>query len=220
MAEPCTVLIAATHLLPALKQRAGTTGEVLTFTDGQPIAALEAIVARRPQVVALERLFAATPRGAALISRIKSDPTLTAAEIRVVSHDTDYARVSPRKRVPAPPANDEPTVPRPALDYRGTRREPRFRMPAGTEAVVDGATVSVVDLSVIGVQVVGSSVLRPNHGVRLTLADDLAVIRLGGRVAWAFFEMRPDGHRYRAGIEFCDASREAVQAFLARHPAA
>ena len=86
----CTVLIGAPELLPALRERTGLTGEVLTFSDQEPLRALEAIVTRRPKVVALERLFAATSRGAALINRIKSDSTLVDAEIRIVSHDSDY----------------------------------------------------------------------------------------------------------------------------------
>jgi hypothetical protein len=216
MADSCTVLIAATHLLPALKQRSGATGEILTFTDVQPIAALEAIVARRPQVVALERLFAATPRGAALINRIKADPTLISAEIRVVSHDSDYSRVSPRRHAPgAPVAAATPAAL--ALDYRGTRRERRFPMPEGSEAIVNGTAVALVDLSVIGAQVIAPTVLRPNHEVRVMLADDAAVARFGGRVAWASFELRSAGHRYRGGIEFCNAGPEAIRAFLARH---
>ena len=74
------------ELLDALRESAAGGGEVLTFSDNEPLKALEAITARRPNVIALERLFAATSRGAALINRIKADPALAGAEIRVVSH--------------------------------------------------------------------------------------------------------------------------------------
>ena len=74
-------------------------------------------------------MFAVTPRGAALINRIKADPTLRQAEIRVMAHNSDYTRVVPRA---APPSA-------PALDQRGTRRAPRFKMADRTVvAVVDG----------------------------------------------------------------------------------
>ncbi|HWW85387.1 MAG TPA: PilZ domain-containing protein [Vicinamibacterales bacterium] len=97
MSEPCTVLIASADLLPVLTSRAGTPdGELLTFTDGEALRALDAVMRRRPRVIVLERLFAATPRGAALITRIKSDPTLDGCEIRVLSHDGQYSRVLPR----------------------------------------------------------------------------------------------------------------------------
>ena len=97
MAEACTVVIGAAELLPALTERNGAfNGEVLAFSDHEALLALEEIVRRRPNVVALERQFAATPRGAALINRIKADPDLVDSELRVMAHDSDYARVLPR----------------------------------------------------------------------------------------------------------------------------
>src|SRR5439155_7520587 len=76
-ARACTVVIASADLLPALERRNATdNGEVLAFSDLEAHRALEEIVKRRPGVVELERQFAATPRGAALITRIRADPTL------------------------------------------------------------------------------------------------------------------------------------------------
>jgi hypothetical protein len=81
-----------------LKERAEDgVSEVLAFTDSEALRALEAITTRRPRLVTLERQFAATPRGAALIHRIKADPALVGSEIRVISHDSEYARVLPRQ---------------------------------------------------------------------------------------------------------------------------
>jgi hypothetical protein len=94
VSDPCTVLIAAADLLPALQQRTtDLNGEVLTFSDGEVLRALEVIMTRRPGIVAIERLFAATPRGVALINRIRADPTLMQSEIRLVSHDSESARM-------------------------------------------------------------------------------------------------------------------------------
>ena len=68
-------MVAASELLPSLRERAAEIdGELLTFSDADALSALQTIVTRRPQVVALERMFAVTPRGAALINRIKADP--------------------------------------------------------------------------------------------------------------------------------------------------
>ena len=200
MSDVCTVVIGAQHHLKALREHAGTPGgEVLAFTDTEALDALEVIMTRRPQVVTLERLFAATSRGAALINRIKADPALSFTEIRVVSHDGEYSRVSPRRGTPpaaspahAPVAVEEPAHP---IDWRGTRRAPRFRMLAGTEAHVDGTASSLVDLSVMGAQVVAQSPLKPNQRVRITLADDAAVVRFNAcAVAWASFEIPKGGH--------------------------
>ena len=78
VSEPCIVLIASPDLLPKLTPRVSNPdGEVLAFTDADALRALEVITKRRPALVALERVFAATPRGAALINRIKADPSLT-----------------------------------------------------------------------------------------------------------------------------------------------
>ena len=76
MSTPCTVIIGAAELLDALRESAAGGGEVLSFEDKEPLKALEAITTRQPNVIALERLFAATSRGAALINRIKADPAL------------------------------------------------------------------------------------------------------------------------------------------------
>src|SRR5258708_22491206 len=108
------LVIAAQHLMPSLRDHVEVDGEVLTFADTEPIQALQAIMEQRPGLVVLERLFAATPRGAALINRIKSDPDLAHAEVRVMSHTGDYTRqvVKPSKvaAAPAGPSAATPTA--------------------------------------------------------------------------------------------------------------
>jgi hypothetical protein len=176
----------------------------------------------------LERLFAATPRGAALINRIKSDPHLAHAEVRVMSHTGDYTRqvVKPTAvRTPgSPAAATGPTAtaaassassiateeaPK-ALDWHGTRRAPRFRVRSGVELQLDGNPAAVVDLSTVGAQVISPTVLRPNQKVRISLPNEDFLLRFRGAVAWAKFEL-PKGPaqapQYRAGVEFTDARR-------------
>ena len=222
MSESCTVIIGAQQFLDALRERAGGEGEVLTFGDHEALKALETITSRRPQVITFERLFAATSRGAALINRIKTDPALQHTEIRVVSHDGSHSRVSPRRgkaKVAAPKAAPPsgPAAPAASVDYRGTRRAKRYRMIAGTEVQVDGASAEVIDLSVIGAQIVSTSALRPQQRVRITLADDGGVVRVNAAVAWASFEIPKSTPRYRAGVEFTDAQAAAIEAFCKRH---
>jgi len=236
MSVTCTVIIGAAQHLDSLKQRAGGEGEVLVFTNDDVLAALAAITAKRPQVVTLERLFAATSRGAALINRVKADPALDSAEIRIVSHDGSYSRVSPRRQPsnplataasePLPPQPRSAPAPSPAtsppaaglpLDHRGTRRARRFRMREGTEVQLDGTLVKIADLSVSGAQVVAHDQLKPQQRVRLMLADDLGMVRLNASVAWAKFDVSEGISRYRAGIEFKDPEVKAVEAFCMRH---
>ena len=198
-------------LLPGLKERAGALdGEVLTFADNDALRALEAITKRRPAVVALERVFAVTPRGAALINRIKADPALRQSEIRVLAHDSDYQRVVPR--TPPPGA--------PALDQRGTRRAARFKMAANVMAQVDGKNAILVDLSSVGAQVVSPGALKPNQRVGVALPAESGSVRFDANVVWTAFEIQPkSGPRYRAGLDFVDpgANVELIAAYCERH---
>ena len=238
MSTSCTVIIGAAELLDALRESAASDGEVLAFSDGDALKALDEITTRRPTVIGLERLFAATSRGAALINRIKADPAAAHAEIRVLSVDGSY-RVSPRRasgrRKASAPAAPHPAAvtdvvietvaptadatPAPAqnLDYRGTRRAPRFRMVEGTEMQVDGALATIVDLSTHGAQILYPNPLKPQQKVRMVLADDLGNIKFRATVAWASFEIPKGASRYRAGVEFTDAEPKAVAAFCKRH---
>jgi len=208
--SPCAVLIAASDVLPALAARcAHLEGDQLTFTDRDALRALEAITARKPAIVVLERLFAATSRGAALINRIKADPALTNTEIRVAAHDSDYVRVSPRRDA----------LVGATVDQRGTRRAPRFRMAASADTTIDGHQAALVDLSTIGAQVVAGGVLKPKQRVRVALFDGHGQVRFEADVAWAAFEVSPKGARYRAGLAFIDPDANAVDAFCSRHKA-
>ena len=223
--------------MPALRDRLSDEGELLAFADTEPIQALQAILEHVPNVIVLERLFAATPRGAALINRIKTDPQLTRAEVRVMSHTGDYTRVvrpasleasssassaaaaggeSTTQAVDAPAAIEE--APR-QLDWHGTRRAPRYRIRSGVEIQLDGNAASVLDLSMLGAQVISATILRPNQRVRISVPTDDFVMRFRGAVAWAKFELPKPAEPpcYRAGIEFLDADASAMEEYCSRH---
>jgi hypothetical protein len=231
VAEACTVVIGAADLLPALTERTGAfNSDVLAFSDQEAVLALEEIVLRRPHVVALERQFAATPRGAALINRIKADPELIDSELRVISHDSDYTRVLPRSasgsagRIESVPAGEPEALPEPIapaqapLDHHGTRRAVRFKIAGDMNMHLDGNAARLVDLSEVGAQVVSPTVLKPNQRVRVSLTDDHGALRFNGAIAWAAFEIPANrGPQYRAGVNFVDADGNAVGAFCVRH---
>lgn len=234
------VVIAASNLMPSLRERLAEDGELLVFPDTEPIQALQSILEHKPSLIVLERLFAATPRGAALINRIKNDPQLAHAELRVMSHTGDYTRVVSAgtgvrppgggegsgsgggtavvtEEAAAPPAVD--TAPPRALDWQGTRRAPRYRIRAGVEIQLDGNPAQVIDLSQVGVQVVSATILRPNQKVRVSMPNEDFVMRFRGSVAWAKFELpQPtEPPRYRAGVEFADADPAALEAFCQKN---
>ena len=223
MPSACTVLIAAGDLLPSLESRINSDGgELLTFTDADALGALEVITQRKPATVAVEQLFAATPRGAALIKRIKADAALRGCEIREVSPAGSSRILRKRSVEPA----DDPgagaaavaAVAAAALDVTGTRRAPRFKVDELVEVLVDGNLASVVDLSTEGAQVLSPTVLKPNQRVRVALSDEQGVLRFNAAIAWASFEIpSTGGPRYRAGIQFIDASSQAVGEYALRH---
>lgn len=216
------VVIAASNLMPALRERLADAGELLTFADTEPIQALQAMLEHRPDLIVLERLFAATPRGAALINRIKTDPQLAHAEVRVMSHTGDYTRRVSKPAGAAPVGGTGTSgasvateaLPK-SLDWHGTRRAPRFRVRGGVEMQLDGNPATVVDLSTVGAQVFSSTILRPNQKLRVSIPNDDFVMRFRGAVAWAKFELpNPTAPpRYRAGVEFIDADATAVDDF-------
>ena len=212
-----TVLIAAPEHLQALKERDEFI-DAQVFSDAEALRALEVITRKRPDVVALERGFASTTRGAALINRIKADPKLATCEIRVVAPDSGYSRT------PAAAATSTdgaavavaaaPAVAPAPLDQRGTRRAPRVRIVDGVEVLVDGNTATLVDLSTVGAQIVSPTILKPNQRVRMSIAHGHKPLRINAGVAWASFELVKTGPRYRAGVEFFDAEAERVQKFI------
>ena len=214
-----TVLIASLEHLPALKEREDLGGAQV-FSDADALRALDVITRQRPAVVALERLFAATSRGAALINRIKADPSLSGCEIRIVAHDTAHSRVSRKPdgqpgSAPAAVAGAPPSAIGTGLDQRGTRRAPRFRIVDGVEVSIDGNPATLVDLSLVGAHVVSPTILKPNQRLRISLPDTTRAMRFSAAVAWASFEIPKGGApRYRAGIEFFDADPASVSTFL------
>jgi hypothetical protein len=221
----CTIVIAPAELLSSLCERIEPVpGELIAFDQADALRALDTIMSKRPALVVLERLFAATPRGAALVNRIKADPALAATEIRIVSHDADYSRVSRRAAgpaaagAPAPAPAPAPSQGSPAsLDSHGTRRERRVPVRGIVNVMVDGNEARLVDVSPLGAQVLSTAVLKPNQRVRMALADNGGAIRVNAVVAWASFEIPGGKGRYRAGLSFSDGDRGALAAFCARH---
>lgn len=228
-AVPATVLIASADHLSVLQER-DDLREAIAFADTDALQALDAITRQRPEVVAFDREFAATSRGAALIERIAADPALAACDIKVVAHDSGIALVSAKPAAEGTAATLSasaadlvifeavPPVVAP-LDQRGTRRAPRFKIVDGVNVQVDGNTASLVDLSMVGAHVLSPTILKPNRHVRFALADPTQLMRCRAVVVWATFEIPKGIARYRAGLELFDADQAAVTRFIEAHKA-
>lgn len=206
------VVIGPERTLPTLRARFETGGRVHSFTDSEAIEALEHIFRHRPRIVAVEREFSGTSRGAALIGRVKDDPALAECEVRVVAHDA-----SPRPSGVRRPAPLEAELP-PKSMQQGVRRAARARIAEGIEVLIDGDPAQLIDLSILGARVVAPFALKPNQRVRVSFADARGVVRCLGSVAWASFEMPKNTlPRYRAGIEFNGSNAEALSLFCEKH---
>jgi hypothetical protein len=236
---PTTIVIGPAEHLPALQAR-GVVGQTSAFDDTDALGALDAITDQRPDVVLIEHGFAETPRGLALIKRLKADPTLAACNIRVVAPDGRDAPLADRERasrgvptspaaaaVAAAPAAAPATTPATApattpqalatLDQRGTRRAPRAVMPEGLDVQIDGNPATLVNLSPLGAQVISPTSLKPSQRIRFTLPDTTQTTRCRATVVWAAFEIPQGLARYRAGIEFVDADQAIVARFIQTH---
>ena len=218
--QQCTVLIAAPALMPALKER--TAAERRRTAGVSPIRTRCARSTSSPSGARRWSPSIAPspprPRGAALINRIKADPSLTQSEIRVVSHDSSDARAVVGRRTRHA-----------RLDRRGQRR-----------ADADGAARSIEQRHArraarhdrqrrrsagrrqcgrrwwicrsAGAQVLSATVLKPNQRVRVTLADDRGTFsvnrrdRVGHVRDSAALSARGFEFHRRAGLELRDQS--------------
>jgi hypothetical protein len=203
-----TVLIAAPDRLVTLRARRDLSN-ALVFHDSDVLTAFETIARQRPRLVAVERMFAETPRGVALINRIRTDPTLEACVVRIVSLTHEESGDAS----PAEPATSAPAT----LDTRGTRSVARFDMRLGVPVTLDGNPVTLLNLSIAGAQVLAAATLRPHQRVRLALLDETHPMRLSASVKWAIYEMPKDGPRFRAGLAFVNADPIAVTRFIDAH---
>jgi hypothetical protein len=98
------------------------------------------------------------------------------------------------------------------------RRARRVRVPDGTPVDIDGAEGVLVDLSLVGAQVVSARAMKPNRAVRLMLPNGDGGVECEARVVWALVEPTPDQRKsqYRAGVQFTDSDAAQLEAFLAQ----
>lgn len=209
MSDPLTVVVGSRELLGPLRGRQEVAGgSVRVFPPDDIRAALDTILSQRPHHVVLERDFARSPRGAAMVERLNADPQFSGTEILVVDGEA-VAHLPPSGPI-------EPDSRR--LDWRGTRRVTRARIAADIDVHVDGAEARLIDLSTLGAQVVSASALRPGQRVRVALPVE-PVARMAAVVAWVSFEL-PKGRpapQYRAGLEFLNPETASLERFCETH---
>ena len=197
--HPCTLLIGSEPLLAAWRARAKSVDTVIPVAHTDLSQALEMIGSRRPEVVVIEQAVAASGSGSALMHRLHNERYERGIEIRLLPADRAADLIS------SEPGDVHPQVwlsvlaePLPA---RPQRRAARVRAREDEQAIIDGAPVTLLDVSANGLQVRSSVVLRPKQRVRVLLPPERGSVKTAAVVAWSTFEIGPTPH-YRAGIAF------------------
>jgi len=216
--SPQTILIASAGSVSSVVDRLPDESRegLQSFSDVDIQQAVQAIVDRRPSVVVLEQSFASTPRGGALVNRIRFDEELRDTDIQVVSMEGAQVEVQalpPHTIIPSANVVRQTLSP---PDYRGTRQVPRVEFDLGVLVKIDGDPATVVDMSRSGAQVLVTQPLRPFQRVRVWADRIRASFRCDATVVWVHYELHigPGGY-YRAGLSFANANPKAIDSFCA-----
>ena len=213
MSRDLVVVIADAFRLRAIRYESPFKSRVLYLTDSSLAAAFESIRAHEPGAVALETHFAHTPEGRAFIDRLQR-LAISGCEVQLLTFAGGEWSISVLGA--ATPA----TVAAPAPQTTNTRRVPRFPLVDQLAMKVDGKQTSLIDMSVMGAQVLSTPQLRPSQRLKITLPDEGgSLLAVSAWVAWSAFEIPAHAPRpyYRAGVEFTDAAAQALEEFCRRH---
>ena len=204
---PCTLFIGSEPLLAAWNARAKSVDSVIPIAHTDLSQALEMIGTRRPAVVVIEQAVAASGSGSALMARLHNERYERGIEVRLLPAERAADLMS------SEPGDVHPQVwlsvlaePLPA---RPQRRAERIRAREDEQAIIDGAPVTLLDVSARGAQVRSSIVLRPQQRVRILLPPERGSVKTAAVVAWSSFEIGPTPH-YRAGLAFTRAIPNVV----------
>ena len=201
----------------------------MPFGSTSLASAIASIRAYRPKTIALEAGFAETPAGVGFIEQ--AEPLVRGGILLVSEHDGQWT-VSPRgsgrsqahgsrgdSKIVAPSPRQIAAVAVPPVEPANTRRAPRFQVREQLEVIVESGHANLVDLSVLGAQIVSLPVLRPNQKLKIDLTDTNDGVSVIAQVAWSLFE-KPTAQTepyYRVGLEFTGAARQALEKYRQRH---
>src|SRR4026209_2399310 len=155
--HPCTLFIGSQPLLEAWNARAKWVESVIPVAHTDLSHALEMIGSRRPEVVVIEQAVAASGAGvmkqavaasgsgSALMARLRNERYERGIEIRLLPADRAADLMS------SEPGDVHPqvwlSVPAEPLPARAQRRAKRMRARDDEQALIDGAPVTLLDVS-------------------------------------------------------------------------
>jgi hypothetical protein len=201
-----TILIASQDVLATWSATALAPTDILALADADAQHALAVIERRRPHIVILEQIFAASKRGAALISQLRTSAQLAGTDIRVLS----AARSATLGASGPVPGHVLASMAQP-LQQGTFRRAPRITLPKGAEMRLDGGRAALINVSTFGLQVVSPTVLKPNQKVEIIIDRYGVDLRTRAEIAWSVLELGQSGVSYRAGIAFAEPQPELLK---------
>lgn len=205
------VIIRPEHVV-SIRKRLAEVELVAVISEADLLLMQETILSRPPELLVMHSAFAATSRGASLISALKAKPRETGTSIRVfIEDEVKVPLLLAQAALAAGEALLETSRP---LDRAGTRQSARYPMDRRTVSI-NGDAGQLIDLSVTGAQVQSSTPLRPLKVARIAVPD--GDLRMQGTVAWAIAVPGPGGIQYRAGIEFVNPDKVKLAAFCSTH---
>jgi len=210
------VIVRPEHLV-SVEKRLSDTNVVSVVSEADLIQFHDTLVERPPEVIIMHSAFAATSRGAMLVSSLKAKPRDTGTALRVFIEDEVKVPLL-LAETELPPVDALLETSRP-LDRAGTRQAARYPMNR-RDVAVNGEAGQLIDLSVSGAQIQGPTRLRPLKLVRLVLPDGSDDLKIQGTVAWAIAVPTKGGIHYRAGVEFVNPDKKKLAAFCQTHGAA
>ena len=210
------VIVRPEHLV-SVRQQLAAAEFVAVISEADLLLMQDNLLAQPPEVLVLHSAFAATSRGASLVSALKAKPRDTGTAVRVFIEDEVKSPLILLETALSPvEALLETSRP---LDRAGTRQAARYPMDRRALSI-NGDPGQLIDLSVSGAQVQTAIRLRPLKVARLVLQDATGDLRLQGTVAWAIAVPSGGSIHYRAGVEFVNPDKKQLAMFCTVHGSA
>jgi len=207
------VIVRPEHLV-SVKKRLSHADFVAVLSESELVLRQDQLLEDPPEILVMHSAFAATSRGASLISALKLKPRDPGTAVRVFIEDEVKAPLLLTETALTPvDALLETSRP---LERAGTRQAARYPMNRRTIAI-NGDAAQLLDLSVSGAQVQTAVRLRPLKAARLLLPDATGDMRVQGTVAWAIAVPSDGSMHYRAGVEFVNPNKKQLTMFCTVH---
>ena len=226
MPSDLTIVVADITRMGAIRSALKIAGRVAYFASSGLGSALEAVQTQGPRVVAIDSGIVQTQQGSGFVKRLENLATPNCA-IRLIVQVNGAWKIVDREPAPsadaissAPGSSSRHIAATPPPPPTNTRRAPRFPMLEAIDASVEGGQATVINISVLGAQLVSVPVLRPGQTVKIALPDANELLRVTANVAWSTFQQTAQGTAvYRAGVAFTDAAKETLDDYCRRYGA-